>query len=419
MKHHVRLLRVVLFATLLMATWGGTLVPNVVFAENFHDYSEKLVTLDEVNALQHPWAGGWVSTNPAEASFDDGLCRSFQLEAAPQFILDNCIFDRSEEYNVSLLRDYYAQASAIDLTEKSAYTYDVDDYFIYGYHESNNNLPKYLLFVEQDGFLLGASITTQNFKLGEEPFSAFSANEEFALDDLLQAVMTINLGKIGALPATVDDSSGDVASQNMIQYDDELEAGAENLFMFMAFPGDQLRVGVEPNSALDISLEIQDINQNALLEVNDGGVGAIERLEYTIPQDSENTIFRVLLRNEAGSGSFESLIDGSSGVTFNLIPEFLVGANLEAGGSLFYTYTGNTGDVLLMLAQPHPDDPIDLHIRIYNLKNVDEMLAEFNETGPGEQEQVAFTLPEESTYILMIDEVNDAPGRYMLAARTK
>ena len=75
------------------------------------------------------------------------------------------------------------------------------------------------------------------------------------------------------------------------------------------------------------------------------------------------------------------------------------------------------GEILRGNAIPHPDTPIDLVVRIHELES-QEIVAEFDESGTGENEQFAFTLPDDGsgnllTFIVSVEDADRHKGAYM------
>jgi hypothetical protein len=111
--------------------------------------------------------------------------------------------------------------------------------------------------------------------------------------------------------------------------------------------------------------------------------------------------------------------EASSKVSFALHPNYFIVGRLPEGGLLYYIYTAPPGVTLRGNAIPHPDTPVDLVVRILDLE-IRATLYESNESGPGENEQFAFTVPDsgngqDRTFIVTIADVDRNKGTYILS----
>ena len=91
---------------------------------------------------------------------------------------------------------------------------------------------------------------------------------------------------------------------------------------------------------------------------------------------------------------------------------------MPEGGLLYYTYTAPGGVTLQGNVIPHPDTPVDLVVKILDLESR-ATLFEANESGPGENEQFTFTVPDNGdgkllTYIVSVEDVDKNKGAYIL-----
>ncbi|NOY99291.1 MAG: hypothetical protein GXP40_08850 [Chloroflexi bacterium] len=428
-KHPLFLLGIALVLTLLTLACGGvatpteepaepiaTQPPEVAIeppstAEDFDArYTSKLVTLGELNAIEHPLSGGWEVANPAGDRYDDGLCLAYPLQANPAYVLLNCIFDSAPDYNVASLQEYYDGLDlAVDLKGASQYTYETD-YLFYAYHQTDG-FPKYTLILEQDGFILGASLVTPNLKLGDTLAGQFE-NSNLAIDDLLHQVILINLGKMGGESA----SAQPAISGTAVGFEGSLPAGRSDGFAVLVTGGETLRSQVTPQSGLDVRLEIWDIDKNVKAFVDSAPAGGKETLTYTVPQEEGASVYYFVIISTDGAGDYDAKFHATSGAVFSLRKEYLVFSAFEEGGYALLSVGGKAGETVTMDITPYPEgSTVDLVIEFRPLGDMDTVVQTANESGAGEPEHVVFTFPEDGAYFLKIMDANEEAGEYYLS----
>jgi tetratricopeptide (TPR) repeat protein len=201
------------------------------------------------------------------------------------------------------------------------------------------------------------------------------------------------------------------APGNSIGFEDSLEPGEAHRFLFLASPGDTVSAGIA--SVSDMRVGIQNTETGEILGVAPSNDNS---LFVTIP---ENQLYHVVIEDAGGQGGdYVAALEGSPRVSFALAPRFFIIGRLPEGGLLYYTYTGPGGATLQGNVIPHPDTPVDLVVAIRELES-QQLVFEANESGPGENERFAFTLPDSGdgrllTYIVSIEDVDRAKGAYAL-----
>lgn len=200
---------------------------------------------------------------------------------------------------------------------------------------------------------------------------------------------------------------------NSIKFSDSLKAGDDDGFFFLSPGGGALLVTIEPEAGLDVIVELQDVQSGAVLITVNESSGQ-ESLVYKVPDGG--LMYKIVVRGVDGAGGkYDASFIGSSGIGFDLLPSYMVAGRLPEGKSLSYIYTGTAGSTLHGLIIPHPDTPIDLIVQVYNLTDLKTVLLEANETGPGEEEEFALTLPESAIYLITVEDVDGNAGKYLLA----
>jgi tetratricopeptide (TPR) repeat protein len=201
------------------------------------------------------------------------------------------------------------------------------------------------------------------------------------------------------------------APGHSIGFESALEPGGSRRFLFLASPGDKVAAGIASSSKMLISI------QNAQTGEVIGAVPNNDNsLVVTIPQ---NALYHIVIEDAGGQGGkYTAAFEASSKVSFALEPDYFIVGRLPEGGLLYYTYTAPGGATLRGSVAPHPDTPIDPVVNIRDLES-QAVLAEFNASGPGENEEFTFTVPDSGgklmTYIVSVEDVDQNKGTYVLS----
>ncbi len=231
-----------------------------------------------------------------------------------------------------------------------------------------------------------------------------------AADALQGKGTTSDASEAGAEPSLMDIDI-DRAPGHSIGFENGLEPGGAHRFVFLASPGDTISAGVTSTS--DLIIGIQDATGQVLgvAPSNDNS------LFVTIPQ---NALYHIVIEDAGGQGGvYAAAFEASPKVSFALDPNYFIIGRLPEGGLLYYTYTAPGGATLQGNIIPHPDTPVDLVVRILDLES-QATLFEVNESGPGENEQFTFTVPNSGdgkllTHIVSVEDVDKNKGAYILA----
>jgi hypothetical protein len=201
------------------------------------------------------------------------------------------------------------------------------------------------------------------------------------------------------------------APGHSIGFQSSLEPGGSHRFLFLASPGDTIGAGI--SSTADMQVGIRNLNNGEILAAvpsND------DSLFVTI---AENQLYHIVIEDTGGvGGDYVAAFEASPNVTFALDPSFFIIGRLPEEGVLYYTYTAPGGATLQGNAIPHPDTPIDIVVRILDLESL-APLHEANESGPGENEQFTFTVPDSEdgqpfTCFVSVEDVGKGKGAYIL-----
>lgn len=202
------------------------------------------------------------------------------------------------------------------------------------------------------------------------------------------------------------------APGHSIGFERRLEPSGTHRFLFLASPGDTISAGISSTSKLLIG--IQDTGTGEIL----GAVPSNDRsLFVTVPQ---NQLYHIVIEDAGGQGGdYVAAFEASPKVSFALDPGYFIIGRLPEGGLLYYTFTAPGGATLQGNVIPHPDTPVDLVVKVLELKSQATQL-EVNKSGAGENEQFAFTLPSAGagmllTYIVSIEDANRSKGAYILS----
>jgi Tfp pilus assembly protein PilF len=231
-----------------------------------------------------------------------------------------------------------------------------------------------------------------------------------ATDALQGKVARAEIPASGGEPSVLDIDI-DRAPGHSIGFEGRLEPGTAQRYLFLASPGDTVSAGVSSTAKLLVG--IQEAQTGQLLGVvpaNDNS------LVVAIPQ---NALYYIVIEDAGGQGGeYAAAFEASPKVSFALDPNYFIVGRLPQDGLLYYTYSAPGGSTLQGNIIPHPDTPVDLVVQILDLETR-ATLAEFNESGAGENERFTFTVPDSGgklmTYIVTVQDAGKKAGAYILA----
>jgi tetratricopeptide (TPR) repeat protein len=236
---------------------------------------------------------------------------------------------------------------------------------------------------------------------------------------LLQQAADALQGKVTA-PAVASDTGAEPSLMDIdinrapghsIGFENHLEPGGSQRFLFLASPGDTIGAGIA--SASNMLIGIQNAQTGQVLGTATSNDNS---LLVTIPQ---NALYHIVIEDAGGQGGdYVAAFEASPQVSFALDPNYFIIGRLPQGGLLYYTYTAPGGATLQGNVIPHPDTPVDLVVKILDLDSR-ATLFEANQSGPGENEQFTFTVPDSGddklmTYIVTIEDSGHNKGAYIL-----
>ena len=230
--------------------------------------------------------------------------------------------------------------------------------------------------------------------------------------DALQGIVATGDTPVADAEPSLMDIDVNRAPGHSIGFEEHLDPSGAQRFLFLASPGDTIGASISSTSAMRIG--IQNANTGEILGVvpnNDTS------LLVTIPT---NALYYVVIEDAGGQGGdYAAAFEASPKVSFALNPNYFIVGRLPEGGLLYYTYTAPGGATLQGNVIPHPDTPVDLVVKILDLES-QTVLYEANTSGPGENEQFTFTVPDNGdgkllTYIVSVEDVSRNKGAYILA----
>lgn len=205
---------------------------------------------------------------------------------------------------------------------------------------------------------------------------------------------------------------------NSISFSEVVPPNDHNSFFFLGEAGSSIVASIEPEAGLVVTVELQDMQTGTILATAKESNGR-QSLVYKIPENG-SFIHKLVVQNAGGAkGKYKGTFVGTAGIGFDLLPSYLVAGRMPQGRPLRYMYTGKAGSTLNLLVAPHPDTPIDPTIKISNLTDIQTVLLQTNDAGPGEEEKATFTLPEDGIYFIAIQDAGGNPGKYLLAIKSE
>ena len=250
----------------------------------------------------------------------------------------------------------------------------------------------------------GASIL-----IGEERDYSFDA--EYAIvslpgDGEYSIVVKGFEGSTGSYELAVNGAAGSVVSASDTLAEGDNEEG--HAFPFTAPAGEVVGIVVEPEGDLDVVVEIQDGDGEALRSQPFDASFGTESFAFGVPEDG-NYSFRVK-GFEGGLGSYEVTLLGSDRTIFELAYNDVVSGRTGADGLIEYAVTGLAGDIMTVAVES--DSDIDPMIAVRDLD--DNVLVEVDEAVAGEVEELSYTFEEEALVIIRVRDFFENAGNFVL-----
>lgn len=217
------------------------------------------------------------------------------------------------------------------------------------------------------------------------------------------------------------DATAELPPGNTISFSEVVPANGHSSYFFLGEAGSSIIASIEPAAGLAVAVELQDMQTGNVLATAKESNGR-QSLVYKIPENG-SFIHKLVVQNIGGAkGKYKGTFVGTAGIGFDLLPSYLVAARMPQGRPLRYMYTGKAGSTLNLLAAPvatQPGAPIDPVIKISNLTDIQTVLQQTNNAGPGEEEKAAFTLPADGIYFIAIQDAGGNAGNYLLAVKAE
>lgn len=193
----------------------------------------------------------------------------------------------------------------------------------------------------------------------------------------------------------------------------DLPPGGQHVWQFTAAANDTVSVVLDPAN-FDVMLTVYAPDGRNLIELDEGFSGDAEVVAgLTLPVAGDYTL---LVRSFAGDGGSYSLsLDQGSETTLNFYDagDLAYGQTrqetLQENEAHAWFFNGHTGDEIMAQITPL-DNHLDLDMWLLNpaterLTAVDELLA-------GQPEYLAYTLPQDGQYLLLVRDFFGEPGSY-------
>jgi hypothetical protein len=189
-----------------------------------------------------------------------------------------------------------------------------------------------------------------------------------------------------------------------------LSTDGEHTYPFDAEAGSLIEVIVEPESDLDVVLDVyRDLggDDDELLLAVDHSFGT-EELAFDVPEDGA---YYVLVRGFAGeAGTYQVTIAGGPEVLFELAVGDMVYGYIGEDGFLDYVINGRDGETLTINVES--DEALDAVIQIVDLEG--EVQTEVDDGLSGEREMLSYTFTADALYLLRVRSFMGTPGSFMM-----
>jgi serine/threonine protein kinase len=190
---------------------------------------------------------------------------------------------------------------------------------------------------------------------------------------------------------------------------DTLEENDEHAFPFYAESGGlAVNAIVSPYDELDVVVGIYNGDDELLLEVDDAF--DIENLDYVVPDPGNYYILITGFDNAVGD--YDVTITGPPEITFELAFGDEVNSQLSDSSQIDYYFRAETGHIFTTIVQP--DSNLDVVLELYNLNDLNNILAEVDDSFAGESETLEYTATEDGVFVIRVRGFGGATGNFFL-----
>ncbi len=191
---------------------------------------------------------------------------------------------------------------------------------------------------------------------------------------------------------------------------DTLEENDEHAFPFYAESGGiSINAVVSSYDNLDIVVGIyNDDNDELILEVDDAF--DIEEISYMVPDPGSYYILITGFDNAVGD--YDVVLTGPPEITFELAFGDEVNGQLSDSSRIDYYFRAETGDTFTAIV--HPDSNLDVVLEIYNLDDLNNILAEVDDSFSGESEELEFTTSTDGVFVIRVRGFASETGNFFL-----
>jgi hypothetical protein len=220
-------------------------------------------------------------------------------------------------------------------------------------------------------------------------------------------------GATGNYELTLALSNGGLPGSILFAADTLEEGDTEgHSFPFTAGAGELVTIQVDPESSLDVVVEVYNDDGDILLDEVDNSTG-FEELKFEVPEEG-NYYFQVV-GFEGGIGDYSATLLGSDSVLFEIASDDSIIGRLGDTGFIEYMVNAIAGDSFNFLAETFDD--IDLYISITDAD--DNVLTEVDDNFAPESEELTYKAPEDGLFFVRVGDFFEGQGEFVLTVSSE
>jgi len=184
-------------------------------------------------------------------------------------------------------------------------------------------------------------------------------------------------------------------------------------FPFSALAGDVVTIQIQPESGLDVYLEVYDDDTDEAFAAYETDLTTgFEEVVFTAPS-AGNYYFQVLIHesSDVSAGDYDANVLGPTSALIVLDTGDKVEGRFDDDGFIEYWLRGDLGDTVTLSAES--GDDVDLVLEVLDLD--DNVLAIVDDGISGANESLTYTYDSVDWIVVRISDFYGEPGKFSLA----
>jgi hypothetical protein len=212
-------------------------------------------------------------------------------------------------------------------------------------------------------------------------------------------------GASGAYELRVDQALGETADTAVV-FNAALEAGSSATVSFTADAGDVVRLFVDPEFGMDVSIEVYDASSGELLDEADNTTG-FEELVFNV---SDAAAYYFQINALDSGGDYVAGVLAPETTTVVIAADATVYGRFRGGDPLTYALSGSSGQSVSVVVTP--DEGTDATARLSSAAGAE--LASVDDAFSGEAETLSYTFDADGEVTLEVSDFFFGQGRFVM-----